>query len=131
MKGTLVLISGETVNNRKAWLWSSIHLDQEIIKRFQQSKFKDDPDFRESIKLTQLNIKSTYTELKDLVRWAKSEGIGDDEPYVYPSVRARWEAMSDDEKEAEAIRLAEVQQQIWDLKNAIEFKDEGEKKGEG
>lgn len=103
-----MLIMGETYNQSKAMLWDLIHSCQALIKVIKPNS----PLAREVIAGNREIIRSTYADLKELTRWFKQSGLEPDEPYVPPSVKARWEAMTEEEKEAEDERRLDIAMQI-------------------
>lgn len=107
MKGTKVLIMGETYNQHKAFLWSYLHTCQDLIKAIQDSKLANDPLAREVITKEREQIRDTYTELKKLLQWFKKSGLEPDEPY-YPESYKKWEASLTDEQWEERINKSEM-----------------------
>ena len=115
MKGTAisVLVMGETPNHRKKSILESIKLDREIISRF--NKFNTDGQFSESIAILRQGIKDSMAELIQLERWRRKEGIEKDQPFIPPSLKAKLDAMTEEEREEYALKRAEHQQRISDL----------------
>lgn len=107
-----MLVIGETYAERKASLWSYIHTCQGLIKVIKP----DTPLAREVIKAERSSIRETYNELKELTRWFKKSGMTETQPYVHPSTIARWNAMTDEEREAEEERIMTIEMQIMAIK---------------
>lgn len=77
-----MLTVGETFNERKAFLWSFIHVCQELIGVLQKLT-GDKKSAREVIVLEREIIKDTYAELKELQRWFKQSGLKANEPFSF------------------------------------------------
>ena len=78
-----MLIIGETLNERKASLWSYIHVCQDLIKSIQGCSISKSSLAKEVIAMEREQIKNTYAELKAVQRWGKQSGLDPDEPYRY------------------------------------------------
>jgi hypothetical protein len=111
MKGTKVLIMGETYNQQKAFLWSYIHTCQELIKALQASKLANSSLARDVIQENRLQIRDTYAELKKLLQWFKKSGLKEDEPY-YPESYKKWLESLTDEQWEERLNKAEILRQL-------------------
>ena len=81
-----MLCIGETFEQRKDFLWSFIHVCQDLIKAIQKCKTSDQELSRTVIKQERAIIKETYEELKELQRWFKQSGLKPDEPYFKKGV---------------------------------------------
>lgn len=101
MKGTKLLIIGETFNQRKAFIWSFIHQCQDLIKVLQGIQGDNRRQALELIKQEREIIKIEYAELKELQRWFKKSGLGENEPYQTPSQKAYWASLTDEQLQEE------------------------------
>lgn len=103
---------GESYSQHKALLWSLIHSSQELAKVIKPTT----PLAREVLKGNREAIRETYAELKELHRWFKKSGLEEDEPYTPPGVLARYNAMTEEEKNAEDERRMDIAMQILAIK---------------
>lgn len=107
-----MLIMGETFNQHKAFLWDYIHTTQDLIKAIKPNSQLA----KEAIAGSRESVRDTYAELKELQRWFNTSGLDPDEPYMPPSVKARWEAMTDQEKYDEEERKLDIAMEILVIK---------------
>lgn len=78
-----MLTAGECFNDRKAFLWSFIHVSQELIAVLQKMPGENRILARELIAQEREIIKKTYMDLKELQRWYKTTTLAPDEPFYY------------------------------------------------
>lgn len=74
-----MLIMGETPNQRKAYIVSSIKQNRDIIARF--TKHNTEGQFSESMTILRQEIRDYMKELLDLERWRRKEGYDPNQPY--------------------------------------------------
>lgn len=111
-----MLIIGETFNQRKAFLWSCIHTCQELVNVLQKIKGDNRALALSVIKQQREIIKSDYAALKELQKWFKQSGMDEDEGYVPPLEKARWNALTEEEKWAEEEHKLEIAMKILAIK---------------
>jgi len=112
MKGTTLLIFGESYRHRYDFLWSSIHFSQEIIKTLQTMSKKLDDDTislsKEVILIERKQIRQSYEELKLLNKWFKASGLKQDELYYPKSLKDKLLNMSDTDLEWRMARAEQI-----------------------
>lgn len=83
MKGTkrVVLNIMESYQERKAWIWSTIDLNRDLIKTVQEVCSDDEPLKKQVLSNCRAEIRKKTQELSDLARWFKQSGLKETEPY--------------------------------------------------
>lgn len=89
-----MLIMGETPASRKAFIWSCITTDRELVKTM--TALNADGLLDEALSLTRDNIKRSFQELIDLKRWQRTAGYEDGQPYKPPSLIAYEKKLEED-----------------------------------
>lgn len=111
-----MLIIGETYNQRKAFIWSCIHTYQELIAVLQKVQGENRRLALEIIKQEREIIKQEYAELKELHRWFKKSGMGEDEPYQTPGYKAWFASLTDEQITEEMVKADKRDMEILAIK---------------
>lgn len=134
MKGTATLVLHETYNDRKAFILSCVVVARKLVKTLSANIDKY-PTLKqqtlEVIELEQQYIKDQLSELTELKRWQIREGIKEDEPYIYPSIRKR-NAERERQQQNHSVHLARAKESgnydYWTPETCMECKADSDNK---
>ena len=118
MGNYIMLTIYETYNQKKAFLLDYIRTSRQLLKII-NDLVKQYPSLADvgipAIEKEQLEIAETMTELVQLNKWFKKEGIKPDEPYIPRKIRDERSKWTKEQWQIHEDKVLEIQKQLEKL----------------